>query len=81
MASSPSAPSSASSACWPKPMPWTSSERHHHHVMVVDAEGELVGILSALDVVAAVARGARFDLDDEDEREPRAGRSALEGNP
>lgn len=52
------------------------AERHHHHVMVVDTEGELVGILSALDVVAAIARGARFDLDDEDEHGPQAVRSA-----
>jgi CBS domain-containing protein len=37
-----------------------------HRVLVIDGEGSIVGILSSMDVVRAVASGARFNLPDDD---------------
>jgi CBS domain-containing protein len=39
------------------------SEHGIHRVVVYDADGKLAGIVTALDVVRAVARGMTFDAD------------------
>jgi len=40
------------------------AKRNIHRVVVLDEESRLAGIVTPMDVVRAVARGARFDLGD-----------------
>jgi CBS-domain-containing membrane protein len=40
------------------------AKRNIHRVIVLDDESQLAGIVTPMDVVRAVARGARFDLGD-----------------
>jgi CBS-domain-containing membrane protein len=47
-----------------------------HRIFVVDDEGRLVGVVSSLDIVRAVARGERFDLDAPDGPERSAASAA-----
>jgi CBS-domain-containing membrane protein len=38
------------------------ARRHIHRIVVLDDDSKLVGIVTAMDVVRALARGERFDL-------------------
>jgi CBS-domain-containing membrane protein len=40
------------------------ARRHIHRIVVLDDDSKLVGIVTAMDVVRALARGERFDLSD-----------------
>jgi CBS domain-containing protein len=40
------------------------ANRRIHRIVVLDAESKLAGIVTPMDVVSALARGARFDLSD-----------------
>lgn len=40
------------------------AKRRVHRIVVLDAESKLAGIVTPMDVVSALARGARFDLSD-----------------
>ena len=40
------------------------AKRHIHRIVVLNADGELAGIVTPMDVVRALAGGARFDLAD-----------------
>ena len=46
-----------------------------HRVLVWDAEGQVAGIVTSLDLVKAIARGERFDID------ANGGRHDLDGRP
>jgi CBS-domain-containing membrane protein len=40
------------------------AKRRIHRIVVLDADSKLAGIVTPMDVVSALARGARFDLAD-----------------
>jgi CBS domain-containing protein len=40
------------------------ARRRIHRIVVLDADSKLAGIVTPMDVVCALARGARFDLED-----------------
>jgi CBS-domain-containing membrane protein len=40
------------------------AKRHIHRIVVLDADSQLAGIVTPMDVVRALARGDRFDLGD-----------------
>jgi len=40
------------------------AKRHIHRIVVLDDESKLAGIVTPMDVVRALARGARFDVAD-----------------
>jgi len=40
------------------------AKRRIHRIVVLDADSRLAGIVTPMDVVSALARGARFDLSD-----------------
>jgi CBS domain-containing protein len=40
------------------------ARRRIHRIVVLDADSRLAGIVTPMDVVSALARGARFDLSD-----------------
>jgi CBS domain-containing protein len=40
------------------------AKRHIHRIVVLDGDSQLTGIVTAMDVVRALARGERFDLGD-----------------
>lgn len=40
------------------------ARRQIHRIVVLDADSKLAGIVTAMDIVRAVARGERFDLSD-----------------
>jgi CBS-domain-containing membrane protein len=41
------------------------AKRQIHRIVVLDAESKLAGIVTPMDVVRALARGANFDVDDD----------------
>jgi CBS-domain-containing membrane protein len=41
------------------------AKREIHRIVVLDAESKLAGIVTPMDVVRALARGANFDVDDD----------------
>jgi len=43
------------------------AKRRIHRIVVLDADGKLAGIVTPMDVVCALARGERFELDAADE--------------
>jgi CBS domain-containing protein len=40
------------------------AKRHIHRIIVLGEDGRLAGIVTAMDIVRAIARGERFDLVD-----------------